>query len=266
MKMKKINKNKFKSWQDYYFNYQLKLAEEYYIPLLKKININLKNEKILDIGCGNGGFISAFTKYSTKLYGIEIKDFDWPEEIRNKVKFLTGDLTKKTEDKENLVGPNVKLIILRDVIEHISNNEKKYFLKQVTMFAAPDTIFLITFPPFYSPFGLHQQVFCNSILKYIPYLGILPKSILKFILFIFREDKQTLENILEVKECKVTISGFLKTCKEIGLQEIKSDFFTVRPSHTLRYGFKNRKSYLGKIPILRELFITGTSFILEAKK
>ena len=50
------------------------------------------------------------------------------------------------------------------------------------------------------------------------------------------------------------------------LEKIQSNFFTVRPSHTLRYGFKTRKSYLGKIPILRELFVTGASFTFKVKK
>ena len=129
--MKKINKNNFNSWKDYYFHYQYELAKEYYIPLLKKININLKNQKIVDIGCGNGGFISAFLKHSNDLYGIEIKEFDWSSEIKNKIVFLTGDITEMTSYKTAIIGPNVKLIILRDVIEHIPNNDKHSFLKKV---------------------------------------------------------------------------------------------------------------------------------------
>ena len=125
---------------------------------------------------------------------------------------------------------------------------------------------LITFPPFYSPFGLHQQVFCKSILKYIPYLSILPKSILKLILLVFREDQNTLEKLLEIKECRMTIRNFIKIYKKLELEKTNSLFFTVRPSHTLRYGLKTRNSCLGKIPILRELFVTGVSFTLKFKK
>jgi hypothetical protein len=99
----------------------------------------------------------------------------------------------------------------------------------------------------------------------VPYLSILPKSILKFILSIFKENKDTLEKLLEIKDCKMTIRTFIKLYRELGLKKIKSDFFTVRPSHTLRYGFKIRKSYLGNIPVLRELFVTGVSFVLKVK-
>ena len=266
MKMKKINKENYNSWKEYYFEYQYQLAKQYYIPLLKKLNIDLKNKKIVDIGCGNGGFISAFSEYSTELYGIEIKEFDWPPEIRDKIIFLTGDLTEMTDYKAAVIGPNVKLIILRDVIEHIPYDQKLLFLKKIKVFADSNTNFLITFPPFLSPFGLHQQVFCNSILRYIPYLSLLPKSILKFILSIFKENKDTVEKLLEIKDCKMTIGNFIKLYKKLDLKKIKSDFFTVRPSHTLRYGFKTRKSYLGNIPVLRELFVTGVSFTFKVKK
>ena len=264
--MKKVNKNKFKSWKDYYFNYQYELAEQFYIPLLNKRQILLKNQKIIDIGCGNGGFISAFYKYSNNLYGIEIKEFDWSEEAKKKVVFLTIDITKIANSKSDILNQQADLIILRDVIEHIPINKKLFFLQKVKQFAKSDTNFLITFPPFYSPFGLHQQVFCKSILRYVPYLSILPKSILKFLLSMFKENQNTLEKLLEIKECRMTISDFIKLYKELGLEETSSLFFTVRPSHTLRYGFKTRSSYLGKIPILRELFVTGVSFTLKNKK
>jgi len=261
--MMKINKNNFNSWKEYYWEYQYQLAEKYYIPFLKNSNIKLENKKILDVGCGDGGFISAFTKHSTALYGIEIKDFDWPTEIRSKVVFIVGDLTVMTELNAAMMGRNLRLIILRDVIEHIPNNEKLNFLKKLKVFADEETTFLITFPPFYSPFGLHQQVFCKSVLRYIPYLSILPLSILKFVLHLFGETKYTLDKLLEIRNSRMSIGNFIKIYRKLNFKKIKSVFFTVRPSHELRYGFKTRKSYIGNIPLLRELFVTGVVFILK---
>ena len=117
----------------------------------------------------------------------------------------------------NELSSNIDLIILRDVIEHIPINEELFFLQKIKQFAKPDTNFLITFPPFYSHFGLHQQVFCTSILRYIPYLSILPKSILKLILLIFKENKDTLNKLLEIKECRMTIGNFIKLYKNYQL-------------------------------------------------
>ena len=62
--MKKLDKNNFTSWKDYYQAYQESLAEDYYIPFILKNDIKVDDKNILEIGCGNGGFIGAFGKYS----------------------------------------------------------------------------------------------------------------------------------------------------------------------------------------------------------
>ena len=123
----------------------------------------------------------------------------------------------------------------------------------------------MTFPPFYSPFGLHQQVFCKSILKYTPYLSLLPTIILKFILKLFGENEHTVKKLLEIKDCRMTIRRFLEIVNNLGFREhpLYRTFFTVRPSHQLRYGLKTRRSYLDRIPLLRDLFVTGVAFILQ---
>ena len=68
-----------KAWKKYYFNYQKTLAEKYYIPLLKSLNKPIANKKALDVGCGDGGFITAFANEGAIATGVEIKDFNWPE-------------------------------------------------------------------------------------------------------------------------------------------------------------------------------------------
>jgi len=75
--MKKLDKNNFNSWKEYYFEYQRSLSEYYYIPFFQKNKIELKNKNILEIGCGNGGFISAFGKFSDNCVGFDLKDLKW---------------------------------------------------------------------------------------------------------------------------------------------------------------------------------------------
>ena len=59
--MRRVRKGDYDSWQSYYWDYQQILAEDYYIPYLENEgNLSTSNIKsIIDIGCGNGGFIDA---------------------------------------------------------------------------------------------------------------------------------------------------------------------------------------------------------------
>ena len=50
-----------------------------------------------------------------------------------------------------------------------------------------DSRLLITFPPYYSPFGLHQQSILKMPLKVAPFLGWLPKFLIKILLKILEQ-------------------------------------------------------------------------------
>ena len=91
----KIDKKKFKDWKSYYLHYQETLASSYYIPYLKKNNIELENKKILEIGCGNGGFIKAFSKYSKNCTGFDIKNLNWDDDT---VRYLHLNIFDKNFD------------------------------------------------------------------------------------------------------------------------------------------------------------------------
>ena len=65
LNLPKIKSADFQNWKSYYFNYQKLLAQSYYFPLLEKQEIRIKSEsKILDVGCGDGGFLTALSEKS----------------------------------------------------------------------------------------------------------------------------------------------------------------------------------------------------------
>lgn len=219
--------------------------------------ITTKNKKILDVGCGNGGFISAFE--DAQAYGIEIKPFPWKE---NHVNFNVGDITQ-IEFQKTLDSP-IDIIILRDVIEHIPLDEKHSFLASITNLMHKNTKMLVTFPPFYSPFGLHQQVFCKSIMKKIPFLSWMPKWKIKLIAKIMGESNDSVDELIEINRCRMTISAFKKLIYSQNLNIEQEKYFSIRPSHEIRYGWKTRESVLGEIPIIREFTSLGTVYILTS--
>ena len=261
MKLNKINLSDFPNWKSYYFSYQKKLAESYYIPLLKKTGVRIGiNTKILDVGCGNGGFISAFSDLSDYCNGLEIKKFDWYE--NKNLKIFVGDITSK-EVRDKLFD-NYDVIILRDVIEHIFSSEKVDFLKSIVLYMNENSKLLVTFPPFYSSFGLHQQTILKSPLRLVPFLGWLPKIVLKYLLKTFNQkDKWT--DIREIKESGMTIGGFENLIEQCGLKICFKENYLIRPSHQIRYGLKMKKLNWFKVPLLKEIIISGCTYIIKKR-
>src|SRR5690606_22371864 len=82
--------------------------------------------------------------------------------------------------KANLNGRQFDLIIMRDVIEHIPNQE--LFMKYVKKFLKSDGKFFLAFPPWQNPFGGHQQVCRNNLLSKLPWFHLLPKNLYKLVL------------------------------------------------------------------------------------
>ena len=201
--MKKLDKGKFNSWKEYYHQYQSTLASSYYIPFLLNNDIELDNRDILEIGCGNGGFIGAFGKYSDRCVGFDLKDLEWENEnVRYyNLNVFDENLTEKIESKFDL-------IILRDVIEHLDNKMMDSLFDQIKLLSKENTVILITFPPFYSPFGLHQQVLLNNFLKFIPYLSLLPKGLVKFLTRSKSHKRENVEELLSLYDSKTSISSF----------------------------------------------------------
>ena len=260
--MKKVNKNKFSSWKEYYYEYQRTLASGYYIPFLLNNNIELDDRDILEIGCGNGGFISAFGEYSDRCVGFDLKNLKWEN---NNVKYcklnvFDENLTDKIESKFDI-------IILRDVIEHLDNKLMDQLFNQIALLSKPDTIILITFPPFYSPFGLHQQVLLNSLLRFVPYLSLIPRDLMRVLADGKSNDKENVEELLSLYYSKKTISMFYSLINNNGYGVLDEKFFHIRPSHQIRYGLRTIESkFIWHIPVIRELLITGTVFLINKKK
>ena len=256
--MKRIYQNDYSNWSEYYYQYQYTLAKEYYIPYLIKNNVILNNISIIDVGCGNGGFISAFTDSSNKT-GIEIKEFPW-KASKNTI-FQVHNILTQNNSK---FIKKYDLVIIRDVIEHIDLEHKQIFMDTIKSFLNKNGKILVTFPPYFSPFGLHQQSLMKSFLKKIPFLSLLPFSFIRILCHLL-ENKETLKELEEINRSRMTIKNFDLIIKDLDLKIYNKEYFLVRPSHEIRYGFKMKKAWFSNIPLMREIFVLGTSYILEKK-
>ena len=107
-----------------YFDEQSQTSKNYYIPYIKEV-IGHIPDKVLEVGCGEGGNLLPFAKAGCRVMGVDI-DAMRIEQARTfftqrhqQGQFIATDIFQ-LEDK----ATNFPLILLHDVIEHIRDKER----------------------------------------------------------------------------------------------------------------------------------------------
>ncbi len=260
----KINPEDFKNWDDYYWHYQQTLAARYLIPMLAKAGVTLTDSAILEIGCGNGGVIEALSEKASKAIGIDIRGFDRSLNGTDKVRYITADVFDVQARK--LYAGQYDIIILRDVIEHLPDKHSVFRLFQELL--TDQGCILLTFPPYYSPFGAHQQVFSKTLLGKLPYTHLMPESLyLKWVKSVEKNNAEAYAMAIEMEKAKTTIRQIKKMIRQYSFEETLQEYYFIRPSYEIRYGFKPCKAYCMKyLPLIREMFVLGVYMILRRAK
>jgi ubiquinone/menaquinone biosynthesis C-methylase UbiE len=162
-------------------------------------------------------------------------------------KLKTGTVSSKTiqnkkrlnlicEDIYNMSEPEkpFDLIFMRDVIEHIHNQEK--FMHFVKRFLSPGGFFFLAFPPWQNPFGGHQQICQNRILAKTPWIHLLPRKLYSALLKAGGEPQARIEALLEIKETGLSLERFEKILKKEHFEIVRKDFFFFNPNYEVKFG------------------------------
>jgi SAM-dependent methyltransferase len=158
------------------------------------------------------------------------------------------------------------LIILRDVIEHIHDQEK--FLNCVKKFLKPTGKIFFGFPPWQNPFGGHQQICKSKILSMLPYFHLLPIPLYTGVLKLFGESKTTMDDLLEIKETGISIERFERILKKENWVINKKTFFFINPNYEVKFQLKPRESYrfISNIPVLRNFLVTACYYLISKSR
>lgn len=259
-----LKRSEFNSQEEFYWTYQYKLAEYYYIPLLKASGFHMGGKRVIDIGCGLGGFTAALAdEGAAECLGIDIdSDLQRPcTGTRSNLTYMIRDIAES--DSVETAGTDYDLIVLHDVIEHVPLARKDRFVGALKQFCGHDTLILITFPPYYSPFGLHQQAILGSWLRFVPFLGWLPLGCLQPALRMFGEDDSASDRLREIKDSRMTIRNFRRTLDRLGFRIEFEQFYLVRPTHEIRFGWRTRMSRIRKIPVVNEVLNSGVLYLVK---
>ncbi len=252
-----------------YFDEQSITTRKFVIPYLEKTIAITADTSILEIGCGEGGNLVPFLDLGCKVTGVDIM----PHRIAEAEKLFASHpqrsrLTLISDDMYNRTAADGQfdILIMRDVIEHIHNQEK--FMGFVKQFLRPGGKFFLAFPPWYNPFGGHQQICKSRVLSKIPFFHILPSFLYKGILKLFGEDQKTVDDLLEIKETGISLERFERILKAENYQIDRKTWYFINPNYETKFGLKPRvqSKLFTAIPFIRNFFVTAGYYVISLKK
>ncbi|MEM8549189.1 MAG: methyltransferase domain-containing protein [Verrucomicrobiota bacterium] len=246
-----------------YFEMQRLVTQHYVIPFLEG-DVDLSGQlDVLEIGCAEAGVLSVFIERGDRCTGVELDEKRYQQCLALLSKEITSGqariINRNIFDviKEGEIG-RFDLIILKDVIEHIEGQEElvaafKGLLKE-------DGCVFFGFPPWWMPFGGHQQVCRNKLLSVLPWFHLLPVPLYRGLLNLAKEPKEeVVDDLLQIKRCGITIERMERILKDTGYSVLKRTPWFINPIYRYKFGFKPIKlwSLFASIPWLRNVYTTA---------
>ena len=252
-----------------YFTEQGITTKKYVIPYVEPFLTIGEKTRVLEIGCGEAGNLVPFIEKGCDCVGVDLnkkklelgKSFIEETLPGKKVELLAANIYDVSEKE---IG-TFDFIFMRDVIEHIFDQKK--FLGYVKQFLRPGGRIFFGFPPWYMPFGGHQQICRNKVASKLPYYHILPKPIYVGLLKLFGENERTIKNLLEIKETGISIERFNKIIKECKFQIDRRDYFLFNPNYEIKFGIRPRKQFgfIAALPFIRNFFTSCCYCLIHDK-
>jgi SAM-dependent methyltransferase len=235
----RLRREEFASWAEYYAAYQMALAARYLIPFLEVSGIVVDGASVLDVGCGDGGGTAAFAERASRAVGVDIGDFPWRDGPN--LTFIRGDILDRAT--ASFLARDFDLVVLRDVIEHVVRKDD--LVCHVKGAMRPGGHALVTFPPYYSPFGAHQQAeLKESALSRVPFVHAHPR-------------------LSHVRRSRMTIDGFEELAARHDMRIVARRLYCLRPSFRLRYGLPVLRFPASRLRGLREVCCTGAYYVVR---
>jgi SAM-dependent methyltransferase len=246
-----------------YFDYQRRVCTEVVIPWLDK-RLPLEGVQVGDFGAHQGGMVEALRESGkvSSAVGLELR-----KDIVDSSPFVgDGRFRLDIADLMSLEVATYQfdVVLLHDVLEHVPDPAGA--LRKVAAQVRPGGHIFISFPPYYSAFGGHQQL-ARGRARRVPFVHLLPARL--FLHFASPADQEymtaadSLSDMVSVREARLTIRGVERAFAEARLELVDSEFFLVRPEYTVRYGLAVRSAgLLGQLPTVREFAVNGAFYLV----
>lgn len=247
-----------------YFQIQEDVTTEDIIPFIEQSIGSVSGKHVLEIGCAEAGVLNAFLKQGCTGVGVELSVHRY--EIAQKMlsEFIEGgkaDIINKNiyniQDPKTEFGRLFDIIILKDVIEHIPDQEK--FIPFLRNFLNTDGVIFFAYPPWWMPFGGHQQLCDNKLLRTFPWFHLLPMTLYKSVLRLAGEQPAKINDLVEIKETGINIDRMYHILRGHHFQILSEVYWWINPIYKFKFGLKKRQvsRFLTRIPYLRNFYTTA---------
>jgi SAM-dependent methyltransferase len=205
-------------------------------------------KRVADFGCGTGEQAIALARdEGCDVVGIDSNPATLAranaraaaQPVKGRVRFVEG----VTPDIEGTFD----VVISQNAMEHFPDPDQVVSL--MTRLVRPGGVLLVTFgPPWYAPFGSHMHYFCK-----VPWLNLLfSERTVMNVRSRYRNDGARRYVDVESGLNQMSLAKFERVVARAGVQ--------VRHRH---YGCVKGLDFLGKLPVVRELFVNQVSCVLE---
>lgn len=248
-----------------YFDEQALTTRKYVIPFIQQSMPVDSSTSVLEIGCGEGGNLMPFAEIGCeRLVGVDLNEGQikiarsiFEDSGYTSATFIYDDIYNITD-----IG-KFDIIIMRDVIEHIHNQEK--FMGFVKQFLKPGGKFFLGFPPWYNPFGGHQQICKSKFLSKLPYFHILPGAVYRQLLKWFGEAPKTIEDLQEIKDTGISIERFERILNTEKYHKDQRVFYFINPNYEVKFKLKPRVAWkwVSAVPFFRNFMVTAMYYVIS---
>lgn len=244
------------------FDQQTENSEAYVLPFIEKTHVINTATRVLEVGCGEGGVLLPFLKRGCYCLGVDLAEERI--EIANRIlkEYVEKDqasfIVKNIYDQDfvDQYTNSFDIIILKDVIEHVPEQQK--FIPHLSRFLRPGGQIFFGFPPWYMPFGGHQQLCTGKLASKLPYYHVLPRSLYIRLLRMMGESEGLIKDLVEIWDTSITIGQFEQYVRDAGLKVVNRQHYLINPIYKYKFGLKPRKqaAFVGHIPYLRNFVTT----------
>lgn len=219
-----------------YYEEQATTTRNYVIPFIEEVKNISTHARVLEVGCGEGGNMLPFAEMGCEVVGVDINE----SQLKRAKAYLDqdgfGSIKLLHEDIYNVTIVQIGLfdvIFLRDVIEHIPNQEK--FILYIKSFLKQDGILFFGFPPWQMPFGGHQQVMKGWVSK-LPYIHLLPRSLYTSILKIGGVPPQVILSRMDIRNTGINIERLEQCVKRAHMIVLRRTHYFTNPNYKTKFG------------------------------